>query len=192
MIRLRLVWPVVATALLAYSVAHADESDPRVIEQRLVALESRPEQKSLVAEPVAQARKALERVKYAQAAGDVPHALELATLAKEHTDLAADVLRAVALEKELSAVELKLTDASQKRRRAESLLEESIAHRERTKQELLQLRAAKSVPEKGATPPPVAAPSGKVTKAASSTKPAKTAAPSTVRNPANAPKAVAK
>ena len=180
-----------ATALLAYSVAHADESDPRVIEQRLVALESRPEQKSLVAEPVAQARKALERVKYAQAAGDVPHALELATLAKEHTDLAADVLRAVALEKELSAVELKLTDASQKRRRAESLLEESIAHRERTKQELLQLRAAKSAPERSTTPP-VATPSGKVTKAVSSTKPAKVAEPSTVRIPAKDPKAVAK
>jgi vacuolar-type H+-ATPase subunit I/STV1 len=126
------------------TVAIADDSDPRVIEQRLVALESKPEQKQLVATPVASARKTLERVKNAHAAGDVPFALELGALAKDYAGLAGDILRANELEKELEKVQAELTSVEQKRRRTETLLEETVDQRERTKQVLSRLQAEKA------------------------------------------------
>lgn len=139
-LRLRLVWPVAVTALFAGTVALADDNDPTIIEQRLAALESKPEQKQLIAEPAASARKALERIKNAHATGDVPFALELGALAKDYVDYASDVVRASELEQELVQVQKELVDVEQKRRRTEILVEETVAHRERSKQELLRLQ----------------------------------------------------
>jgi organic radical activating enzyme len=121
-------------------VALADDNDPTIIEQRLAALESKPEQKSLIAGPAASARKALERIKNAHATGDVPFALELGALAKDYVDYASDVVRASELEKELVQVQKELLDVEQKRQRTEILVEETVAHRERSKQELHRLQ----------------------------------------------------
>lgn len=145
--RLRVVWAVAVTTLLACSVALADDNDPSVIEQQLSQLESDPAKKSLTTEPVASARKALERVKNAQAAGDAPHAIELLALARTYLTLATDLSRAAALESALAQVHKRTTELEQKRRSAEALLEETISHRERARAELQRLR------EEPATPP---------------------------------------
>lgn len=143
-LRHRLVLPVAATSLLLSTWALADDNDPSVIEQRLTTLESKPENKTLVAGSAAQARKTLARIKQAHAAGDVPFAIELSALAKDHTDLAGDVVRAAELEQELAKVQLQLAEVEQKRRSTETLLEETIAQRERTRQALLRVRAEKA------------------------------------------------
>jgi hypothetical protein len=172
-----LVLPVAVTALLAGTVALADDNDPRAIEQRLTALESKPEHKPLIAEPAASVRKTLERVKNAHAVGDVPFALELGALAKDYTDVAADVIRATELEQELAKVQAQLTEVEQKRRRTETLIEETVAHRERTKQELLRLQAAKArtVPVAPATPETTKAKTAPVKSTSTETTKAKTA-----------------
>jgi hypothetical protein len=138
-----LVWAVAVTALFAGTLALADDNDPRLLEQRLVQLESTPETKQVTQTPVASARKALERVKSAHAVGDAPRAIELSQLAREYTESAEDVLRATKLEKELADIQTALADIEQKRHRTETLLEETVAHRERTAQALKQLQMQK-------------------------------------------------
>ncbi|MGC4064687.1 MAG: hypothetical protein QM784_08600 [Polyangiaceae bacterium] len=138
-----LVWAVAVTASFAGTLALADDNNPRLLEQRLAQLESSPETKQLTQEPVTSARKTLERVKSAHAVGDAPRAIELSQLARDYTESAEDVLRAAKLEKELADIQSALAEVEQKRRRTETLLEETVAHRERTAQALKQLHATK-------------------------------------------------
>lgn len=135
-LRRSFVLPVAATMLLLGDWAFADSNDPASIEQRLKALETTPERQAMVREPVSQARKALKRLADARAAGDAPHAVQLTALANDWATLAANVVKAAELEKEVAAQQAKLTELDQKRRRTETLLEATIAQRERTRQEL--------------------------------------------------------
>jgi chromosome segregation ATPase len=161
-----LVWAVAVTASFAGTLALADDSDPRLLEQRLVQLETNPETKQLTRDPVASARKALERVKSAHSVGDAPRAIELSQLARDYTVIAENVVRATRLEKELAGVQTALAEVEQKRHRTETLLEETVAHRERTAQALKQLelqtrKSAEPVQSKSASAPstaPAAAP----------------------------------
>jgi hypothetical protein len=139
-----IVWPIVATALFVAQVAVADDNDPAAIEQRLKSLETSPERQALLREPAANARKTIKRVLDARAAGDAAHAVELAALANDWARLAANVIRAAELEKELAALQDRLTVLEQKRRRTETLLEATIAQRERTREELNRLHAEKA------------------------------------------------
>ena len=154
--RLLIVWPVAAIALLTASRASADDNDPTAIEQRLKALESTPERQAILRDPAVNARKVLKRVLDARAAGDAPHSVELAALADEWVKLAANVVRAIELEKELAVQQTLLTDLDQKRRRTETLLEATIAQRERNREEILRMKAERAA--KLATPPTAVAP----------------------------------
>lgn len=175
-------WPVLVTGLLASCYALADDSDPSAIEQRLKALETTEERKVLVQEPAAQARKAMKRVLDARAAGDAAHAVELAALANEWVNLAANVIRAAELEQEVSKAQARLSELEQKRRRTETLLEATIAQRERTREELK--RSSPSALAGSQPPSPQKAASARVAEAAS----AKVHAASKAANGVGAPK----
>ena len=71
-----IAWPIAAAALLTAPGAVADDNDPATIEQRLKALETTPERQTVLREPAANARKAIQRVLDARAAGDAAHANE--------------------------------------------------------------------------------------------------------------------
>jgi hypothetical protein len=144
LLRHLIAWPIAATAVLLTLGAFADDNDPTAIEQRLKALETSPERQAMVREPAVNARKALKRVLDARAAGDAAHAVELAALAEDWTKLAANVVRAVEQEKELTGLQDQLTKLEQTRRRTETLLEATIAQRERTREDVARLRAAKA------------------------------------------------
>lgn len=135
-LRILLGWPIFALGLFASGLALADDSDPAAIEQRLRALETTPERKALVRAPAEQARTALKRVLDARTAGDAAHAVELAALASDWVNLAANVVRAVEVEKEVATQQTRLSELEQKRRRTETLLEATIAQRERTREEI--------------------------------------------------------
>jgi hypothetical protein len=143
-LRLLIAWPVAATALLIANRAMADDNDPAAIEQRLKALETTAERKTLLSEPARNTRAAIKRVLDARAAGDAAHAVELAALASDWAQLAANVVRAVELEQQLVAEQTRLTELEQQRRRTETLLEATIAQRERTREELNRVIAQKS------------------------------------------------
>ncbi|HEY5957117.1 MAG TPA: hypothetical protein VIV60_11210 [Polyangiaceae bacterium] len=134
--RFLIVWPVAVTSLFIAQPAAADDNDPSVIELRLKQLEASPENKTIVAEACRNARQALKRVVDARTAGDATHAVELAALANDWAKVAADVLRSVELDRELKAQQTRLSELEQKRRRAEILLEATVAQRERTREEL--------------------------------------------------------
>ncbi len=139
-----IAWPIAVTALLIANFAVADDNDPAAIEQRLKALETTPERKLLLTESATNARQAIKRVLDARAAGDAAHAVELAALADDWARLAANVVRAVELEQQLVVQQARLTELEQKRRRTETLLEATIAQRERTREELNRLKSEKS------------------------------------------------
>jgi hypothetical protein len=151
LLRHLIVWPIAATAVLVTNRAFADDNDPAAIEQRLKAIETSPERAAMVREPAANARKTLKRVLDAHAAGDAAHAVELAALADDWTKLATNVVRAVELEKELMRLQDQLTLLEQTRRRTETLLEATIAQRERAREEVARLRAEKA-PKLAASP----------------------------------------
>lgn len=142
--RLFLGLPIAATLLCVPRGASADDNDPSAIELRLKALETTPEKSAITRAPVASARQAIKRLLDARAAGDAAHAIELAALADDWAKLAANVLRAIELEKELATLQDRLTSVEQKRRRTEILIEATVAQRERTREELGRVKSEKS------------------------------------------------
>lgn len=166
-LRYFLGWPVLATGLFASFHAAADDSDPTAIEQRLKALETTAERQALVREPAAQARKALKRVLDARAAGDAAHAVELAALANDWVDFAAHVVRASELEKEVAKEQTNLSELDQKRRRTETLLEATVAQRERTREELKRSATTPTLPAAPATAGQARSPTRPATKSVS-------------------------
>jgi hypothetical protein len=179
-LRRLIFWPVAAMAVLTVGRAHADDNDPAAIEQRLKAIETTPERKSLLREPAAKARNALKRVLDARAAGDAAHAVELAAMASDWVNLAANVVRAVELEQEVVSVQNQLTELDQKRRHTETLLEATIAQRERSNEELARVKAAGTTPT--SLPMSAQSPSGaKATKATAVPKQPKPATAATAK-----------
>lgn len=168
-----IVWPVAMTALLGTSGAIADDNEPSAIEQRLKALESTEERKALLREPAEKARKALKRVVDARTAGDAAHAVELASLADDWVRLAANVVRAVELEKNLATQHDELTKLEQNRRRNEILLEATIAQRERTREELQRIKASHAAQDAQTVAPPPASKEASKKRAPSQKPPAK-------------------
>jgi len=117
-------------------------ADPTAIQQRIDALQH-SSQARLLKQPLAQARDALERAREARAAGDLIHGVELEALANDWLDLAGDLTRAVALERQVDAVQRKLADTVQTKQRTETLLEETVAQRERSRLQLRRVLAKK-------------------------------------------------
>lgn len=180
------VWPIAATALFLSNGAAADDNDPSTLEQRLKTLESTPEKQVTTRAAVSNARKAIQRVLDARAAGDVAHAVELAALAADWANLGANLLRAIELEKELVTLQDRLTEVEQKRRRTEILIEATVAQRERAREELERLKAEKAkklLPEGTATKPAPVAAKGKAGKKST---PSEKAAPNSTPGPSAA------
>ena len=121
---------------------------------QIAALEKLPEQTRLVKQPLDSAKSALNRARDARAAGDVEHGVELEALANDYVTIARDMLRAAALEAELSKAQIECTKTEAARRQTETLLEVTVAQRERTKSQWVQLRAEREAKKPSVTPKP--------------------------------------
>ncbi|MFT3765122.1 MAG: hypothetical protein QM820_06350 [Minicystis sp.] len=130
----------------------------------------------VVAEPIKNAKRALERAHGARTAGDEPHAKMLDGLALTWAEAARDLDRAAAAERVATAAAQKANEVMTKAERARALLEETQARRGRAAAELAKVEAdakeaAKSAGDaeaqrleaakkKGAKAVPAAAPKG--------------------------------
>jgi hypothetical protein len=140
--------------------ALAADPDPAAEAQRLLTKLDTPETRSVVADPVAKAKAAQQRAQNARGAGDLQHATELDTLALTWAQVADDLVRAAAAEKQLADLQKSVTDLEQKAVRTQALIEQTIARRGRAEQNLAN-EAALGSPKKAAAPPkatPSAAP----------------------------------
>lgn len=93
------------------------------------------------------AARAVVRARDARAAGDSEHGIELEALAADYVATAHTVIRATALEAQLMALQSKQTELETILRQTETLLEATIAQRERTKaalQQALELQKTKA------------------------------------------------
>lgn len=108
---------------------------------QIAALEKPVAQAALLKQPLDAARSALNRARDARAAGDVEHGIELEALAQDYVMIARDVLHATALEAALSKSQAEFHTTETSRRQTETLLEATIAQRERSKAQLLQWHA---------------------------------------------------
>lgn len=116
-----------ATAFALLREVDAKAKDPRTLK--------------LVADPVRQAKKALERAHGARASGDGAHAKMLDGLALEWAETARDLLRAAAAERAATQSAAAAKEAAGKAERARALLEETQARRGRAEAELQRLEA---------------------------------------------------
>jgi len=106
----------------------------------------------IVAAPLANAKKTLERAHGARSAGDAPHARMLDGLALELAESARDLLRASEAEQAAGATAKKAREVETQAERARALLEETQARRERAAAELAKAEAeAKEAAARAAT-----------------------------------------
>ena len=149
------------------------------LQQQIAVLEKQPAQAVAIKAQLDAARSALVRARDTRAAGDVEHGIELEALAADQVATARHVLRAIALEAALNAAQSKQIELETSLRHTETLLEATIAQRERTRallQQAQQERAAKKA----------TAPKADTAKsAAKKTDTAKSAAPKTDAGKAN-------
>lgn len=95
----------------------------------------------VVAEPLRQVKKALERAYGARAAGDEPHARMLDALALTWAEAARDLARAASAERVAATTSQRAREAQIKAERARALLEETQARRERAAAEIVRVEA---------------------------------------------------
>jgi hypothetical protein len=129
-----------AGALLAapsLSFAQSAPNSDQLLAQ-IATLEKSPAQAKLLKQPLDAAKSALNRARDARAAGDVEHGIQLEALASDYVTLARDTLRANDLETALRKTQDEYTKVETARRQTETLLEATVAQRERTKAQLLQ------------------------------------------------------
>jgi hypothetical protein len=100
-----------------------------------------PETARVVAEPVQNAKRALERAHGALTSGDEAHARMLHVLALEWAEAARDFDRAAAAERAAAGASKRAYEVQTKAERARALLEETQARRGRTAAELARVRA---------------------------------------------------
>lgn len=100
-----------------------------------------PKAAAVVAEPVKQARKALERAHGARTAGDTTHARLLDALALEWAQTAEALARAAKSEEDAVAAQKQARDAATQLERARTLLEETQARKGRAEAELARVEA---------------------------------------------------
>jgi hypothetical protein len=133
----------VALALLVTGSASRAQSAPNSDQllAQIAGLDKPAAQAALLKQPLDSARSALQRARDARAAGDIEHGVALEALALDYVTIARDTLRAVDLEAELRKAQTELIKTETARRQTETLLEATIAQRERAKALLLQAHA---------------------------------------------------
>jgi hypothetical protein len=141
-------------------VALASGPDPAAEAQRLVTLLDTPATRSVVADPLSKAKAAQQRAQNARGSGDLHHATELDALALTWAQVADDLVRTAAAEKQLSELQKQVTDLEQKAVRTQALIEQTIARRGRAEQNLTNAEVAKAVPTKPAAREPEKAKAG--------------------------------
>ncbi len=160
--------------------ARAAGPDPAAETQRLLTQLDTPETRGVVQDPVAKAKVAQQRAQSARGAGDLQHATELDALALTWAQVADDLRKTAAAEKQLADVQKSVADLEQKAVRNQALIEQTIARRGRAEQNLKNLpnapsaapaAAPQSSPAKGVKPAapaatPAAAPKAKPSPAA--------------------------
>lgn len=177
---------------LAAPPARAAGPDPAAETQRLLAALDTPEARSLVQAPLAKAKAAQQRAQSARGAGDLQHATELDTLALTWAQVADDLRKTAAAEKQLADVQKAVADLEQKAVRTQALIEQTIARRGRAEQNLKSLPAASAAgptlkPNSDPKPAPVAPKSAPAApKAAPAAPKATPAAPKGAATPAAA------
>ncbi len=128
--------------LLASLSVHAEPDRPTENPERVLqTLRSGPSA-ALVKQATDQAARALERVRDARAASDGEMALALTALANDWLQIAKDVLRAVALERELFSAQQDVARIRKEKQHTETLLEETVAQRERSAEQLRRDRTS--------------------------------------------------
>ena len=130
--------------------AHAAGPDPAAAAQRLLTLLDAPATRILVADPLAKAKAAQQRAQNARGSGDLRHSTELDQLALTWAQVAEDLVRTAAAEKQLSEVQKQVSELEQKAVRTQALIEQTIARRGRAEQNLANAETAK--PAGKATP----------------------------------------
>ena len=116
--------------------AHAAGPDPAAEAQRLLAQLDTPEARAIVQDPVTKAKAAQQRAQSARGAGDLQHATELDALALTWAQVADDLRKTAASEKQLADVQKAVADLEQKAARTQALIEQTIARRGRAEQNL--------------------------------------------------------
>lgn len=140
---------VAALVLIASGAAYAarESGDRARAEQLLGSLGSADP--ALVSEPVKNAKAALKRANDMRAASDLEHAELTEGIAYEWAATAGDLTRAAKSEAEVQKLETQLKDVETKKLRAQALLEETIARRERAKGKLRDFEEPKSKSDAG-------------------------------------------
>ena len=132
----------VAVAAVAVAVAALGAHDERAdVEQSLAALEKDPHTKTLCAEPIGQARAALERAHRMHVAGDDKHARLAEQLAAEWASVAEELARADAAETRAASARSAALDAGARVERERAMLEQELAENGRLGAELAKLEA---------------------------------------------------
>ena len=151
-----LVAPALVLALFGTKPALAAEPVPNrdQLLTQIATLEKPAEQAKLLKQPLDAAKKALNRAQDARAAGDVEHGIEFEALAFDHVTIAKDMLHAAELEAALRAAQVELTRTETSRRQTETLLEATVAQRERTKAELIRWHAERDAKKQAASAKP--------------------------------------
>ncbi len=147
---IRLKPPLIAALVLIVSGAAyaARESGDRARAEQLLGSLSSADPK-LVGEPVGNAKAALKRANDMRAASDLEHAELTEGVAYEWASTAGDLTRAAKSEGEVTKVEQQLKDVETKKLRAQALLEETIARRERAKGRLKDFEQPPQAEEPG-------------------------------------------
>ena len=138
------------------SIAHAQpvpNSDQ--IQAQIGELAQQTANAAALKQPLDAARRALVRARDARAAGDVQHGIELEALAVDHVAIARTTLRALALEAALVAAQSKQIELENSQRQTETLLEVTVAQRERTRALLEQQLKANATKKAAETKPEV-------------------------------------
>jgi hypothetical protein len=134
--------------------ARAAGPDPAAEAQRLVTLLDAPATRAIVADPLAKAKAAQQRAQSARGSGDLHHAPELDTLALTWAQVADDLVRTAAAEKQLADLQKQVSDLEQKAVRTQALIEQTIARRGRAEQNLSNAEATKPASKAGPSKPP--------------------------------------
>lgn len=150
-------WPlVVAAATLLPGLARAD-GDRAEAESILQTVEQSPDVAS-AAQPIAAARKALERARSARDAGDAKHAEMLEGLARTWAETARGVTAAAHAEADSVALQQSVESTRAQIDRERTLVEETLSRRGRAEVELRRTE------EEAAARPPTPAPGDKAAK----------------------------
>jgi hypothetical protein len=160
--------------------ARAAGPDPAAEAQRLLTSLDTPEARPVVQDPVAKAKAAQQRAQSARGAGDLQHGTELDALALTWAQVADDLRKTAAAEKQLADVQKAVADLEQKAVRTQALIEQTIARRGRAEQNLKSLPAS-------ANPSAAAKPSKEAKPAAAPVAPKAAAAPAAKVKPAVKP-----